>query len=612
MAPQNGQRVSFDLIYSTQNQNPIFFSVIAIPNGEIKSNQHGVLAIFIDITDQEITKNKLNDAEKENTELKAALDAHAIVAVTNARGVITNVNEKFCQISKYSREELIGKTHSIINSGHHPKSFFSNLWKTISSGQVWNGEICNRAKDGSLYWVFTTIVPFVDKLGKPLQYIAIRADITEQKRAEQNAQHMALYDVLTGLPNRRLMIDRLNLSLAMAARLNEFGALLLLDLDHFKEVNDTQGHDQGDELLRQVATRLSDCVRQSDSVARMGGDEFVIILNSLSADRTGSLSMADEISEKIRARLTEPYILKNTTVFTSPSIGSVLFHDESDSGEELLKRADMALYRAKAQGRNRIQHFDPSLQTEITEHAQMLAELREAEKRNELVLFYQPIVDLDQKVTGYEALIRWRHSIKGLIPPAKFIPIAEKSGLILPIGEWVVQQACQQLARWAQTEDKNQLSIAVNVSAMQFRDANFTKKIKSCIDLTQASPKLLRIEITESMLQNDINNTISKIEELKSIGIQFSLDDFGTGYSSLSYLKRLPLDVLKIDQSFVRDIIINEEDAAIAETILLLAKALNIIVIAEGVETADQFDFLRLRGCTKFQGYLFGKPEPII
>lgn len=609
--PQRGERLTFEFTNKTSAGSIEYYSVIAVPDQQNNDHRYGVLAIFINRTDQEKLRIKLNESEKENNEIKAALDAHAIVAVTDAHGVITAVNEKFCQISKYKREELIGKTHSIINSGHHPQSFFSNMWKAISSGQVWNGEICNRAKDGSLYWVFTTIVPFVDKSGKPVQYIAIRADITERKNAEQKAQHMALYDVLTGLPNRRLMIDRLKLSLATASLTGQFGALLLLDLDHFKEVNDTQGHDQGDELLRQVAHRLNACVRNTDTVARMGGDEFVIILAGLDADCPTALSKADEIAEKIRTGLAESYILKQTTIFTSASIGAVLFHDESDSGDELLKRADMALYRAKAQGRNRVQHFDPSLQTEITKHAQILADLRDAESRNELVLFYQPIVNENEKITGYEALIRWKHPKNGLISPAIFIPVAEQSGLILSIGEWVVKEACKKLAFWASDPNKNYFTIAINVSAFQFRDPNFVPKVVYWLEQTQVNPKLLRIEITESMIQNDIHSTIDKLNELKKLGIKISLDDFGTGYSSLSYLKRLPIDVIKIDQSFVRDIMIDEEDAAIVETILLLARTLNLNVIAEGVETLEQFNFLKSRRCQKFQGYLFGKPEPI-
>lgn len=614
-APFSGRRSTFEFT-DRDREYPEYYSAIAIPEFDIKSEKNGVLAIFVNTTEQERIRRQLGETKKENMDLKSALDAHAIVATTDARGVITSINEKFCQISKYSPEELIGKTHRVINSGYHPKSFFNDLWKTISSGKVWTGEICNRAKDGSIYWVLTTIVPFFDttgseKSGKPDRYLAIRADITEQKRAQQEAQKMAFYDVLTGLPNRRFMIERLNMALANGARNHVFSSLILLDIDHFKEVNDTYGHDQGDELLRQVATRLNGCVRHTDTIARMGGDEFVVILVDLGTDRTNALVRSSELAEKIRVQLAEPYHLKDTTVFTSSSIGSVMFHDESDSGDELLKRADMALYSAKFEGRNRVQHFDPVMQTEIMEHSQLLTDLRSAQAKNELILFYQPIVDSNQEITGYEALIRWNHGKKGLIPPAAFIPVAEKSGLIIPIGDWVISEACRKLSVWENDPKKKDWTIAVNVSALQLREDDFVSKVITNLEHCMAISTRLRIEITESMLQSDISATISKLSELKKLGIRIALDDFGTGYSSLSYLKRLPLDVLKIDQSFVRDIMTDPEDAAIAETILLLAKTLNINVIAEGVETSDQYHFLKARGCEYFQGYFFGKPAPI-
>ncbi|OZB37306.1 MAG: hypothetical protein B7X44_02695 [Halothiobacillus sp. 15-55-196] len=614
-APFRGHRSTFEFT-DNDREPPQYYSAIAIPELDIESGKNGVLAIFVNTTEQEMIRRQLGETKKENMDLKSALDAHAIVATTDAKGVITSINKKFCQISKYSPEELIGKTHRVINSGYHPKSFFNDLWKTISSGKVWTGEICNRAKDGSIYWVVTTIVPFfsatsLGKSAKPDRYLAIRADITEQKRAQQEAQKMAFYDVLTGLPNRRFMVERLDIAIANTSRNQNFCSLMLLDIDHFKYVNDTYGHDQGDELLRQVAARLNGCAHKTDTIARMGGDEFVVIFADLGTDRANALVRSNDLAEKIRETLAEPYHLKDITVFSSSSIGCVMFHDESLSGDETLKRADIALYSAKSLGRNRVQYFDTSMQTEIMEYSQIVLDLRTARSKNELILFYQPIVDLNQEITGYEALIRWNHSKKGLISPAAFIPVAEKSGLIISIGEWVIREACRKLSVWANEPEKKNLTISVNVSAYQLNEADFVSKAISNIEQFLVRPTHLKIEITESMLQRDIHTTISKLNELKKLGVRFSLDDFGTGYSSLSYLKKLPLDFLKIDRSFVRDIMIDQEDAAIAETILLLAQTLGMKVIAEGVETLDQYHFLKTRGCDYFQGYLFGKPAPL-
>lgn len=386
---------------------------IVVPERSDEGNEDGVLAILADTTELEINRQQLQESLREIGLLKSALDAHAIVAFTNAQGVITKVNDRFCKISKYPRNELLGKTHSIINSGYHSKEFFQDLWRTISGGEIWNGEICNKAKDGSLYWVQTTIFPFTGKNGLPEQYVAIRADITKRKRAEEEAQRLALHDVLTGLPNRRLMMERLTHAIQSSARKKKFGAVLMMDLDSFKEVNDTLGHAQGDELLRQVSGRLVRCVRQSDTVARLGGDEFVVILEELGADIEGATTHASDIGEKIRAELNKSYQLHNQYVDTSVSIGVVLFCQASDYPDELLKQADMALYKAKDAGRNQLCFFDPSLQADITERANLLRELRQAVELEQFQLHYQPVVDAHWKIHGVEALLRWRHPERG-------------------------------------------------------------------------------------------------------------------------------------------------------------------------------------------------------
>ncbi|MEX8193305.1 putative bifunctional diguanylate cyclase/phosphodiesterase [Comamonas guangdongensis] len=547
-------------------------------------------------------------ALKELKDLKAALNAHAIVAVTDARGVITQANEKFCEVSRYSRDELIGSTHRIVNSGTHPRSFFLQLWKTISSGQIWNGEICNRAKDGALYWVQTTIVPQLGPDGRPEQYISIRADITQRKRAEEQALHLALHDALTGLANRVLLAEHLQRTLASSRRSRRHGALMLLDLDNFKDVNDRFGHSQGDALLCQIALRLLACVRETDTVARVGGDEFVILLNELDTDPAQASVHAYAMAERLRESLGSTFDLGGLLVPSTLSIGLLLFDGSSDGTEELMKRADMALYQAKERGRNNVCVFDPTLQASILSQTGLIDDLRQAIQRDEFHLLYQPVVSPLQQPQDWEALIRWQHPTRGLLAPAAFIKLAEESGLILSLGQWVLRAACEQLTHWGRVPATAHWSVAVNVSARQFLDPAFAARVQSVIEGSGINPSLLRLELTESMFLTDIEKSILKMQSLRALGVQFALDDFGTGYSSLSYLKRLPLDQLKVDRSFVQGLPGSREDAAITTTILTLARTLGLQVVAEGVENKAQFDFLLQHGCSAFQGYLFGKP----
>ena len=556
-------------------------------------------------------QRRLRASLREVSELNAALDAHAIVAVTDARGVILRVNDRFCAISRYAREELVGSTHRVIHSGVHPPSFFAGMWRRIAQGEVWHGEICNRAKDGALYWVATTIVPFLGTDGRPERYIAVRTDITQRKQAEEEAQRMAFYDTLTGLPNRRLMHDRLQQLLGQVRRHGQPGALVLIDLDNFKEVNDTLGHGQGDALLRVVAQRLQSCVRQSDTVARLGGDEFVLLLGELGADLSAAMLRAAELGERLRRILEQPTQLDGLRVHAALSAGVVLLQGQDEQVDEVLKQADMALYKAKGAGGNQVCFFDPALQAELHQRAGLLADLRLAQAGGELRLYFQPIVQADRRVTGFEALLRWAHPLRGLVSPAAFIALAEQSGLILPIGQWVLHQACAQLARWAGAPATRGWTLAVNVSARQFQDAGFVPSVQRALARSGADPHRLRLELTESMLHTDLDETRARVAALQRLGVRFALDDFGTGYSSLAYLKRLPLDQLKIDKSFVADITTDPNDAAIARTIVSLARSLKLRVVAEGVETEGQFAFLRRIGCQGFQGYLFSAPRPL-
>lgn len=544
-------------------------------------------------------------------ELKVALDAHAIVAVTNSKGIITQVNDKFCEISQYSREELIGQTHRIINSGYHHPSFFNNFWKTISNGDVWSGDICNRAKDNSNYWVHSTIVPLIGKNGKPEQYISIRADITSRKIAEAKAQSMALHDELTSLPNRYLMKERLMHAISSKSGRTGYTAIMMVDLDNFKEVNDTLGHALGDDLLKQVSLRLLNNVRKSDTVSRFGGDEFIVVFEHVGASYKCAKAATEKMCEAIREKISAPYLLDEQQLVVTPSMGVVLFNSEHDDPDELIKQADIALYNAKEAGRNQIAFFDPSMQKAAFEKALITRDLRQALDNNELALFYQPIVDAHQEVKGVEALIRWHHPKYGIISPAKFIPLAEVSGLITSIGEWVLTTACEQLVEWQKDPVKSLWRMTVNVSANQLSQVDFVATVINVITKTQAPANQLSIELTESVLQDNVESTVEKMNALQKVGVRFSLDDFGTGYSSLSYLKRLPINNLKIDKSFVDDIFNNPSDADIARTIITLAKSLNVGVVAEGVETQEQFDWLLKHDCSYFQGYLFFRPMEI-
>jgi diguanylate cyclase (GGDEF)-like protein/PAS domain S-box-containing protein len=457
-------------------------------------------------------------------------------------------------------------------------------------------------------------LPVFDAQGAFSGYRGTGRDITEQKLAEAEIERLAFYDVLCGLPNRRLLMNRLAQALSASARSGQHGALFFIDLDNFKDLNDTLGHDMGDTLLGQVAKRLVGCVRESDTVARFGGDEFVVMLEDLDADLQAAVGQAEAAARKILVALNRAYDLGGREHHSTPSIGITLFRDHALSVEEILKRSDVAMYQAKAAGRNTLRFFDPEMQAAVADRSALEADLRQGLSRGELRLFYQPVVDAQMRVTGAEALVRWLHPARGMVSPAQFIPMAEQTGLILPLGQWVLETACRQLATWAlpgSPPGTREFSVSVNVSARQFRQPDFVAQVLAVLAQTGAPARLLTLELTESLLLSDVKDVIAKMQELKSHGIGFALDDFGTGYSSLAYLKRLPLDQLKIDKSFVGDVLTNANDAAIACTILALAASLGLGAVAEGVETEGQRAFLLRNGCKAFQGYLFGKPEPI-
>lgn len=663
---------------------------------------------------------------------KFAIDQHAIVMVVDAAGIVTYVNDRYCKVSGYSAEEIIGQNHRIINAGDFSAESIADFYTGLEAGKVWQGEMCERAKDGRTYWVDLTVVPFLDSDGAVEQYVAIRTDITEHKQtemdlriaaaafesqdgilvadaksivlrvnqafldmsgitaneivgqplhvlmsrrhkveevdqvinavlkygtwqgegwgrrangedypawlsiteviaksgtlshyvasvtditarkaAEAEIQQLAYYDSLTKLANRRLLMNRLEHALANSARSGREGGLLFIDLDNFKAINDALGHGVGDNLLRQVAERLLSCVRKTETVARLGGDEFVVMVEDLSNDVREAGRQIEAMGDKILTALNQPYLLAGRNYQNTPSIGVTLFGRDNTSADELMKRADIAMYQAKRTGRNAIRFFDPKMQAAVEYRADLGLALREAIANDQLVLYYQMQVAYGSGATGAEVLLRWRHPTRGLISPTQFIPVAEETGLIIPIGMWALRAACAQIKTWEGNPGREHLQLAVNVSARQFSQTDFCAQVVEMLDASGINPSRLKLELTESTMPDDVAEIIATMQTLSKLGVQFSLDDFGTGHSALSSLKKLPLHQIKIDQSFIREIANDPDDAVIVQTIIAMANSLGIQVLAEGVENEEQKEILVNRGCDHFQGFLFGRPVPI-
>ena len=667
-----------------------------------------------------------------STAVEQASDA---VVITGADGKILYVNPAFTAVTGYSSSEAVGQNPSVLKSGLHSQAFYQQMWDTIRSGSVWDGEMVNRRKDGTLYNEEMRIAPVRDSTGQITTFIAIKRDVTERirvsqalakseelyrtvlktsfdaitinrmsdgmyiavndaffeimgyeseevvgrtslsleiwvdpldrknlvdtlamvshcrdlearfrdksgrvfwgiisasvieidgvpcnlsvirdissnKMAEEKIRNLAFFDPLTGLPNRLLLGERLEQALAVDMRSRRKSALLFVDLDDFKTLNDSLGHNVGDFFLQEVSRRITGCIRKGDTAARLGGDEFVVMLEGLSEVLEVAAAQARVVGEKIVTAIGMPCRLEDRDWRVTSSIGITMFGENKDSAAEILKQADLAMYQAKSQGRNTIRFFSPSLQAVVNARASFESELRNAICTGQLELYYQPQTERDRLI-GFEALVRWKHPERGLLPPAVFIPLAEETGLILQLGDWVLETACAQIAAWSLNEDTANLSVAVNISARQLRQPHFVRDVLAALSRTQANPLNLQLELTESMLLDDIEDTIIKIKQLRQHGVRYSLDDFGTGYASLSYLKRLPLDQLKVDRSFVQDILTDNISSAIAQSIISLGRAINLPVIAEGVETEQQREFLAGLGCTSFQGYLFGRPQPL-
>ncbi|MFG0214023.1 EAL domain-containing protein [Brevibacillus porteri] len=672
---------------------------------------------------------ELNMVVNELADVKYALDQSTILAITDHKGIILRANEQFCRISKYERSELIGKDHRILNSGYHPQGFFKEMWSCIRSGQVWRGEIRNRAKDGSYYWVDTTIVPFKNQAGEIYQYLSIRSDITcrkqmedelkqseekyriiaentsdiisiinldgeflylspshkrvwehtvpdeeihnlfewiveddrdifayaiqhafstrkeymvecrintqrndviwteskinpitdeegnvtklllvtrdvtDRKQSEETIHHLAYHDALTDLPNRRMYVQQLSKEMMQAKRFQSNLAVLFLDMDRFKDVNDSFGHDVGDMLLIEASKRLQACLKPGDVVARLGGDEFTIMQNHLQ-DRSEATALAEQIMNQLQ----RPFELEGHVFNVSCSIGIALYPQDGDNPEDLLKRADTALYTVKSRGKNGYDFFDPTMEAKSLERILMENEMRKAIEQEQFQIYYQPKIDIvTGSMTGMEALVRWVHPELGIIPPNRFIPIAEETGMILALGEWILKQACKQNKIWH--DQGYTLKVSVNLSARQIYQKDLVEMIKDILRETNLSPDWLELEITESIFVK-MEEATAVLQQIRDIGIQISIDDFGTGYSSFSYIKSLPVDTIKIDASFIRDIHHNQESQAIVKAIVTIAQSLNMNVIAEGIELHDQVAALKENGCDHGQGYLFSKPLP--
>ena len=605
-----GKRHVFEIRLVTKDgiKIPMELNAVLLPNGRVYGSCR-------DIRDRKSAQHALEESKQH---LQRMMDSitEGMYGV-DTEGNCTFVNNAFLSMLGFQHaDEVLGKhIHTLIHHSHadgkHYPAQDCIMYQAFKINQSVNSdqEVFWR-KDGVAVPVEYWSHPIM-KEDKIIGAVATFLDISERKEKEQHIHQLAFYDALTHLANRRLLMERALQALAVSARSGRYGALMLLDLDNFKKLNDSKGHDVGDLLLREVAQRLQDAMREGDTVARLGGDEFVVVLEGLSSSQAEAATQAELVAEKIRVTLSNRYVLQEYAHQTSPSIGVVLFRGHQEDLDSLLKYADIAMYQAKQAGRNTIRFYDPAMQEAIDARIELETELDQALQNNELRLFYQIQVDSRRRALGAEVLMRWVHPQRGLVSPAQFIPLAEETGQIVEMGLWALRTACAQLKQWHQDIATRDLTLAVNVSAKQFRKKDFVDQVRRVLVETGAKPSHLKLELTESTVLENVEDTIAKMRELKLLGISFSMDDFGTGYSSLQYLKRLPLDQIKIDQSFVRDIATDPNDAAIVQTIIAMTEALGLNVIAEGVETIEQQEFLDLRGCHAFQGYLFGKPVPI-
>ncbi len=576
----------------------VLMETLKRPFADAQGNILGLVSINHDITARHLEQEQLRLA---STVFKNTGEG---ILITNANGEIISVNQAFTDITGFDIEDIKGKNPNILSSGRQNKAFYQRMWHDIISTGQWQGEIWNRRKNGETYPEWLSITQVKDNKETISHYIAIFSDITERKEAEEYTAYLAFYDPLTSLANRHMLQERLEHWLSQAERDNSKLALLFLDLDNFKYINDTLGHGCGDQLLCIISDRLQNSTRKSDTVSRFGGDEFIIIL-----PETG-FEQAALIAEKILSKISEPITIQGHELTPQTSIGISLYPDDGTDLETLIKHADTAMYQAKNSGKGNHQFFAAHMNDKIHQRFTVENELRHALEHNEFILFYQPQLDLiSGKVIGVEALLRWQHPTRGLVSPGEFIPIAEESQLIFNIGEWVITSACAQVQSWLGKYGVSP-NVAINISSKQLSDSQLAETIKKNLRKYAIAPGYLELELTESIMMSNIHTAINFMEEMSKLGILISIDDFGTGYSSLTYLKKLSLDKLKIDQSFVRDILIDPDDATIVTVIITMAKSLGLKVIAEGVETKQQLEFLKKQNCDEIQGYYISPPLP--
>ncbi len=622
-SPEQAQALrANDLSVIEKNQISAFEITLTTPNGErtylstkgpLRDENGQVIGMFgisRDITERKAKELRLEKSEEKFSKVFNASPATISIA-SMKDGRYIDVNDAFLEVTGFRKSEVIGRTSSELKIWVTDEDRQRYVEELSRRGSLRNFETRFRMKDGEIR---TSLVSaeFIELEGEPCRLNFI-IDITKRKQAEEEIHNLAYFDTLTKLPNRRLLMDRLGHALVTSNRTQEFGALMILDLDNFKVLNDTKGHDVGDRLLIEVAQRILDAVRLEDTVSRLGGDEYVVMIEGLGSDETAAASQLEIVAGKIRTTLGQPYrLFENDQVhYSTSSIGVTLFRGNALPIDVLIKQADMALYQAKGAGRNTVRFFNPAMQAAIESRAHMEAALRNGLQQNEFQLFYQPQINQHDAVVGAEALLRWFPVNQTPVPPVQFIPLAEDTGLIIPLGQWVLHTACLQLKAWSADPQTRKLQISINVSARQFHQADFVEQVFDALRQTGVNPSLLKMELTESLVLENVQDVITRMEQIKAFGVTFSLDDFGTGFSSLSYLKQLPLDEVKIDQSFVRNITTDPSDAAIVRAIIAMSRSLGIHVIAEGVETDAQLQFLKENGCSSFQGYLFSMPVPI-
>ena len=600
---EKNNRKELDLVADDCTRVPISLSS-SFPL--LKETEDMTCLLATDLT--EINAYKRNEQELNIAAI--AFNSYAGIVVTDSNTLVVRINDAYTKTTGYSFDEIKGKELEILSSARNDDDFYTSMLESIKKNGSWEGEVWSKRKNGDAFLSLCTINTVKDKNGAILNFVGTINDITLSNAAKEKIKNLAYYDQLTLLPNRRLLMDRLTLAKASSKRNGNEGAILFLDLDYFKKLNDTFGHDMGDLLLQEVAKRLSTCVRENETVARLGGDEFVVMLEGLDPQPVAAAAQAEVVARKIIVALGRPYQLDTHEYHITPSIGITLFNQHSSGMDALIGEADIAMYQAKKEGRNTLRFFSQNMQDAINIRAVLENDLRKALDGGEFQLYYQIKVDNQNRPSGAEALIRWIHPERGFLLPSQFIHLAEEVNLVETIGEWVLETACAQLKLWQDNALTRELVLSVNVSTKQFRNTNFTSQVKDIANRHAINPKLLILEVTESVLLEDVDAAIDCVTVLKEIGVQFALDDFGTGYSSLQYLNQLPLCQLKIDQSFVSNIMTGR-NITIINTIIDMSKNLGISVIAEGVETNEQRQILQNSGCLHYQGYLFSKPIPV-